>query len=58
MQLLNVLQKMRENIEILKLSQHKKEEGTFTKPNYTTTKLFTENLSAIEIKKKKRQRYL
>ena len=52
MQVLEELWKMLENIEILNLSQQKEEEIILlSEPNYHTTKFFTENLLAIQIKK-------
>ena len=54
MQFLGKLLKMRENIEILKLSQQKEEETIWCQ-NQTIilTKFFTENLLALDIEKAK-----
>ena len=42
---------MWENIETLNLQQQKGEEILVSEPNYHTTKILTENLLAIEMKK-------
>ena len=51
MQLLEKLWKMWENIEILNLATEKRRNYLVLEPNYHTTKISTEYLLAIEIKK-------
>ena len=53
MQFLEELWKMCQNIEILNLTQQKEEWGYLVlEPTYHATKFFTENVLAIEMKKK------
>ena len=52
MQFLEKQWKMWKNIKILNLSQQKKKKYLVSDPNYPTIKFFTENLLAIEMKKK------
>ena len=54
---LEKLWKMLENIDILNLSQQKQGVNLVSEPNDQTTKFFTENLLAIEIKKKHKTRH-
>ena len=52
MQVLEKLWKMFENIEILNFPHQKKRRNYLvSEPNYHTTKFFTENLLAMEMKK-------
>ena len=46
--------KCEKGIEILKLVTTERRNFSVSEPNYHTTKFFTENLSAIEMKKKDR----
>ena len=52
MQVLGKLWKMSENIEILNFPHQKKRRNySVSEPNFHTTKIFTENLLAMEMKK-------
>ena len=48
---LEKLRKIRENIEILNLSQQERENYLGSEPNYYTIRYFTQYLLAIEVKK-------
>ena len=56
MQFLEKLWKMWENRDIKLVATERRRNYLVSEPNYHTTKFFTENLLAIEMKKK--QRYL
>ena len=57
MQFLEKLWKMWENRDIKLVTTERRSNYLVSEPNYHTTKFFTENLLAIEMKKKNRDTY-